>query len=145
MSPYGVTRPQWEWSLMKSENKHDSLRYEKTLGTFIQFSMIVMSHQCPPHGISNKWQFGCLFNSLFMLAKRKHQSSTLLILCEGKSTIGDWWIFSSTADIVSGAYPMPSFPSSVIVCCGLSILSFDLIFPIFGLNVHNNIAQKFWN
>ena len=59
--------------------------------------------------------------------------------------------FSSAADIVSGAYPMPSHPSSVSPLVRLSgnlfsnqigCLSFHPIFLIFGLYVHNNIAQK---
>ena len=63
-------------------------------------------------------------------------------------------VFSSAADIVSGAYPIPSRPSSVVVVRRpsssvvnffsnwIGFLSFHPIFPIFGLNVHNNIAHK---
>ena len=57
--------------------------------------------------------------------------------------------FSSAADIVSGAYPMPSHPSSVVGVVGVNFFSnrigsftFYSIFLIFGLNLHNNIAQK---
>ena len=52
--------------------------------------------------------------------------------------------FSSAADIVSGAYPMPSRPSSVVNFFSNLIGSFTFypIFLIFGLNLHNNIAQK---
>ena len=58
--------------------------------------------------------------------------------------------FSSAADIVSGAYPMPSRPSSVVGVVGvvnffsnlIGSFTFYPIFLIFGLNLHNNIAQK---
>ena len=58
---------------------------------------------------------------------------------------------SSAADIVSGAYPMLIRPSSICLSVCLSInlfsnqigsLSFHQIFPIFGVDVHNNIAPK---
>ena len=60
-------------------------------------------------------------------------------------------IFSSAADIVSRAYPMPSHLLSVCLSVRPSInlfsnwidsLSFHPIFMIFGLDVHYNIAQK---
>ena len=59
-------------------------------------------------------------------------------------------VFSSAADIVSGAYPMPSRPSSVgVVGVVVNFFSnrigsftFYPIFLIFGLNVYNNIVQK---
>ena len=55
-------------------------------------------------------------------------------------------IASSTADIVSGAYPMQSRPSyirlSTFFTNKLGSLSFNPIYTVFGLNVHNNIAPK---
>ena len=57
-------------------------------------------------------------------------------------------IFCSAADIVSGAYPMPIHASSVCPSSTFFLKlnrlpnCFHLIFPIFGLNVHNNIAPK---
>ena len=56
--------------------------------------------------------------------------------------------FSSAVDIVSGAFPMPSCPSSVhrsSVVINLSfksnrLPSFHPMFPIFVLDVYNNIA-----
>ena len=55
--------------------------------------------------------------------------------------------FSSAADIVSGAYLMPSRPLSVVGVVNffsnlISSFTFYPIFLIFGLNLHNNIAQK---
>ena len=58
--------------------------------------------------------------------------------------------FSSATVIVSGAYPMPSRRPSV---CSKSVnlssnrigsISFNPIFPIFDVNVHNDIAQNLW-
>ena len=53
-------------------------------------------------------------------------------------------VISSAADIVSGAYLIPSRPSSVVnfFLNRIGSLSFHPIFPIFGTNVHNNIGQK---
>ena len=55
-------------------------------------------------------------------------------------------IFSSTAGIVSGAYLMPSRPSSSIpqffFSNQMGSLSFYMIFPVFGLNMHNNFVPK---
>ena len=59
-------------------------------------------------------------------------------------------LFSSAADIISGAYPVPSRPSSVSLSVRPSTffsdrigsLSFHPFLPIFGLNVHSNIATK---
>ena len=61
-------------------------------------------------------------------------------------------VFSSTADTVSGAYQMPSLchpsvgrsvhPSVNLFSNQIGSLSFHLFFPIFGMNVNNNIAQK---
>ena len=56
--------------------------------------------------------------------------------------------FNSAVDIVSGAFPMPSCPSSVHRSSVVSNLyfksnmhpSFHPMFPIFVLNVYNNIA-----
>ena len=44
-----------------------------------------MSNDC--HGIWNYWLVECLFNSLFRLTAKKHQSSTLLSLCEGNPPV----------------------------------------------------------
>ena len=56
--------------------------------------------------------------------------------------------FSSAAGIVRGANPMPSHLLSVRLS-GINLfsnqidsLTFHVIYPIFGLNVHNNIAPK---
>ena len=43
-------------------------------------------HYCASHerhGASNQMQFDCLFNNFLMVHVSKHQSSTLLTLCEG--------------------------------------------------------------
>ena len=45
----------------------------------------VMSYQ--HHGISNDWQINCVFNSLFRITIKKHQSSTLLALHWNKNAI----------------------------------------------------------
>ena len=52
--------------------------------------------------------------------------------------------FSSASDIVSGAYPIPSRPASINFFFKSNRLphSFHPIIPIFGVNVHNNIAPK---
>ena len=44
-------------------------------------NITLVPHEC--HAISNHWQLHCLFNSLFKLASKQHQSSILLALCEG--------------------------------------------------------------
>ena len=57
-------------------------------------------------------------------------------------------VFSSAADIISRSYPIPShpspdrLPSSFLFSNPIGSLCFHLIFPIFGLDVHNNIAQN---
>ena len=45
----------------------------------------VMSYE--HHGISNDWQLNCVFNSLFRITIKKHQSSTLLALYWNKNVI----------------------------------------------------------
>ena len=51
--------------------------------------------------------------------------------------------FSSASGIVSPAYPIKSRPASVTFFSNrIGSLSFRPIVPIFGVNVHNNIAQK---
>ena len=50
---------------------------------------------------------------------------------------------SSASDIVSGAYSSPCRPASVNSYSNqIGSLNFHLIFPIFGLDVDSNIAQK---
>ena len=59
-----------------------------------------------------------------------------------KYRIGD--VFSSAADIIIGAYLMPNGPSLSVnlIFKSIRLLQFLSDLPIFGLNVHNNIAQK---
>ena len=61
------------------------------------------------------------------------------------------YVFSSAADIVIGAFPILSQWSFIIVVRHhpsslfsnqIGSLSFYLIFPIFGFDVHNNITPK---
>ena len=53
------------------------------------------------------------------------------------------FFFSSASAIASGAYPIKSRPASVNFFSNqIGSVSFHPIVPIFGVNVHNNIAQK---
>ena len=97
----------------------------------------------------------CLPMSSFVY-RLHHTRVHIKVLC---LSFWSWWyqtIISSAASKVIEAYPMPSRQSSVHLS-GVSLFTswyrlpqFYPIFLIFGLNVHNAIAQKvmelkFWN
>ena len=42
------------------------------------------------HGVSNSQQLDCLFNCLLGKQQRKHQSSALLVVCEGNRLVNIW-------------------------------------------------------
>ena len=53
-------------------------------------------------------------------------------------------VFIPASDIVSGAYPIPRLPEAInfFFSSPIGSLSFHAIIPIFGVDVHNNIAPK---
>ena len=58
----------------------------------VAFLITGKSHAC--HCVSNHRQLDSWINRLFRILEqqRKHQSSTLLTLCEGNMSVVNWWI-----------------------------------------------------